>query len=206
MRSLDPFHGLSRAQRREVEALPADDPDRWDDDQITDLLLVEAPDLDASIDCKLLVKHAFARLSERQERILRLRYGFAGVGCHTYREVGAELGVTVERARQIEQGEQRKIVRRFKHRKLLTCAELQRLEAKHHEPHMRRDSDPPSLPSPLVYAQLGQILQPPLPIDSNLVDPTAKPPNARPIEHVDAPAPAQRPWAPLWSLLTRLWN
>jgi hypothetical protein len=115
-------------------------------------------------------------------------------------------GLTVERARHIELGAQRKIVRRLKHRKLLSSNELQRLEEKHLKPRTRWGGDRPYVPSPTVYGQLGRILQPSLRTDPELVDLTAEPPKALRIKHVDAPARAQRPVARLWSILARIWN
>ncbi|MBK9714468.1 MAG: sigma-70 family RNA polymerase sigma factor [Kouleothrix sp.] len=45
---------------------------------------------------------ALGRLSERERRIITLRYGLADGRTHTLDEVGRELGMTRERARQIE--------------------------------------------------------------------------------------------------------
>lgn len=44
---------------------------------------------------------ALLRLSERQERVVRLRYGIGGVGEHTLKEIGEEIGTGREQARRI---------------------------------------------------------------------------------------------------------
>jgi RNA polymerase primary sigma factor len=41
-------------------------------------------------------------LNEREQLVLRLRFGLSGVRAHTLEEIGERLGVTRERARQIE--------------------------------------------------------------------------------------------------------
>jgi RNA polymerase primary sigma factor len=41
-------------------------------------------------------------LNEREQLVLRLRFGLGGVRAHTLEEIGERLGVTRERARQIE--------------------------------------------------------------------------------------------------------
>ncbi|MBW2736648.1 MAG: sigma-70 family RNA polymerase sigma factor [Deltaproteobacteria bacterium] len=48
------------------------------------------------------VRRALATLTNREEKILRLRYGFGGCDTHTLEEVGSIIGVTRERIRQIE--------------------------------------------------------------------------------------------------------
>lgn len=48
-------------------------------------------------------------LTDREERVLRLRYGLIGGKAHTLEEVGKEFGVTRERIRQIEAKAMRKL-------------------------------------------------------------------------------------------------
>jgi RNA polymerase primary sigma factor len=45
---------------------------------------------------------ALAQLSERMRHVLELRFGLTGAVPKTLEEVGAELGVTRERVRQLE--------------------------------------------------------------------------------------------------------
>ena len=48
------------------------------------------------------IRNSLLTLSEREERVIRMRYGIDGVGVHTLEEVGQEFCVTRERIRQIE--------------------------------------------------------------------------------------------------------
>lgn len=56
--------------------------------------------LDSLIEKEFLCK-ALLALTARQERIVRLRFGIAGIGEHTLREIGEEIGVGPEAVRQI---------------------------------------------------------------------------------------------------------
>jgi RNA polymerase primary sigma factor len=48
-------------------------------------------------------------LTHRERRVLELRFGLGGSHCHTLEETGQSLGVTRERARQIEEGALQKL-------------------------------------------------------------------------------------------------
>ena len=48
------------------------------------------------------VKEVLSSLSDREQKILRMRFGLDGVKSHTLEEVGREFDVTRERIRQIE--------------------------------------------------------------------------------------------------------
>ena len=42
------------------------------------------------------------KLSPRQQQVLRLRFGMEDGACHSLEEIGTQMGVSKERARQIE--------------------------------------------------------------------------------------------------------
>ena len=49
-----------------------------------------------------LIRQMLEALTPRQQQVLRLRFGMDQGICHTYDEIGAQLGVSKQRARQIE--------------------------------------------------------------------------------------------------------
>ena len=48
------------------------------------------------------IRTLLATLNERQQRILRLHYGLEDGSCYSLEEIGKMLGISKERARQIE--------------------------------------------------------------------------------------------------------
>jgi len=90
--------------------------------------LIAAPDTVnplAALEMSSLREHvvqALSGLTEREQRVLRMRFGLGGSAEHTLEEVGKVFGVTRERIRQIE----RKALQKLRHphlgRKLLTFA------------------------------------------------------------------------------------
>jgi RNA polymerase primary sigma factor len=90
--------------------------------------LIEAPDAvnpyavaEASA-LKETVAEALSGLSEREQRILRMRFGIGGSPEHTLAEVGEMFGLTRERIRQIEAAALAKLRHPRRGRKLLTFA------------------------------------------------------------------------------------
>jgi RNA polymerase primary sigma factor len=70
------------------------------------------------------VAEALAELTEREQRILSMRFGIGGAGEHTLEEVGKVFGVTRERIRQIEAKALAKLREPKRARKLVTFAEF----------------------------------------------------------------------------------
>jgi RNA polymerase primary sigma factor len=66
---------------------------------------------------------ALSGLSEREQRILRMRFGIGGSAEHTLAEVGEVFGLTRERIRQIEASALAKLRNPARGRKLLTFAQ-----------------------------------------------------------------------------------
>ena len=69
-----------------------------------------------------LVGKLVGKLPERQARVLRSRFGLAGERQRTLEEIGEDLGITRERARQIEQGALRKLRKMMLKQKVITLA------------------------------------------------------------------------------------
>ena len=92
--------------------------------------LIKAPDAvdpQAAAEASALtgfVAEALAELTEREQRILSMRFGLGGAGEHTLEEVGKVFGVTRERIRQIEAKALAKLREPKRARKLVTFAEF----------------------------------------------------------------------------------
>jgi RNA polymerase primary sigma factor len=91
--------------------------------------LIAAPDAvdpHAVVEATALRKHvadALADLTPREQRILHMRFGLAGMSEHTLEEVGKSFGVTRERIRQIEAKALEKLRRPSRANKLRAFAE-----------------------------------------------------------------------------------
>ena len=64
------------------------------------------------------VEEVLKALSDREAKVLRMRFGLAGSRMMTLEEVGKEFGVTRERIRQIEAKALRKLKHPSKRKKL----------------------------------------------------------------------------------------
>ena len=86
----------------------------------------DAPNPHAAAEASALaqsVAEALSGLPEREQRILRLRFGIGGTTEHTLAEVGEVFGLTRERIRQIEASALRKLRHPTRGRKLMTFAQ-----------------------------------------------------------------------------------
>jgi RNA polymerase primary sigma factor len=86
----------------------------------------DAIDPHAVAEASALKKHvaeALAELTPREQRILHMRFGLAGMTEHTLEEVGKTFGVTRERIRQIEARALEKLRRPSRSSKLKAFAE-----------------------------------------------------------------------------------
>ncbi|MDP7061412.1 MAG: sigma-70 family RNA polymerase sigma factor [Planctomycetota bacterium] len=62
----------------------------------------ESPELGENSAMTSYLEHAVKRLSEREQEVMRMRFGLGGVGIKTLSEVGSSLGISLERVRQIQ--------------------------------------------------------------------------------------------------------
>jgi RNA polymerase primary sigma factor len=71
-----------------------------------ELLASDRPEPDdevAASDRDQRVSEVVERLPEAERKVIRLRFGLTGDEPHSFRQIGSELGITQERARQLEQ-------------------------------------------------------------------------------------------------------
>ena len=87
-------------------------------DFVEDLAAVVPADAAARALLNEAVEEALEELSERERRVVRLRFGLDDGQAHTLEEVGKEFGVTRERIRQIEAKALEKIRTHEKSRRL----------------------------------------------------------------------------------------
>ena len=66
------------------------------------------------------VRILLSQLPERESTVLRLRYGIPDDHCRTLDEIGAQLGVTRERVRQIQMRAERRLREMLKRRSSFT--------------------------------------------------------------------------------------
>ncbi len=105
-----PGVGVERVEEiQKVSRLPVsleepigEDSDSSLGDFIEDRELPGLEDMALSQILKETMEEALCTLTDREGRVLRLRFGMAGGRPHTLEEVGREFGVTRERIRQIE--------------------------------------------------------------------------------------------------------
>ena len=110
---------LSRAARREIKLLVSTDADSGDIvDQEIFTLEGNSLSLDDQLSLRQMLEIGLRGLTPREERILRLRYGLAGVGCHTLQEIGVQFDTTSERVRQLEMSAHRKLITQWRKREL----------------------------------------------------------------------------------------
>ena len=114
-------HWLLRVSRRSVSL---DKPIGNEDDasELGDFIVDETALSPIQITERRLLRESLeqmlAALTPREDRVLRLRFGLNGDHAHTLKEIGERIGVTRERARQIE-GKALRKVRHPRHRRVL---------------------------------------------------------------------------------------
>ena len=80
-------------------------------DVVPDEHLEPADDTVYDVECREHLGRLFESLTEREQHIMRLRYGLDGHRAHTLSEIGRTIGLTRERIRQIESIAMRKLKR-----------------------------------------------------------------------------------------------
>jgi len=87
-------------------------------DFIEDKLIPSPPDTVIHINLKEQIEQALKSLTEREAKVLKMRFGLGGGNEHTLEEVGQQFKVTRERIRQIEAKALRKLKHPSRSRKL----------------------------------------------------------------------------------------
>jgi RNA polymerase primary sigma factor len=95
-----------------IESPVGDDGDSKLGDFVADAASVSAADEAVAGDLAVKVRALLGRLTPREAKVLRMRFGIDERGEHTLEQVGAAFGVTRERARQIEAAALKKLLRR----------------------------------------------------------------------------------------------
>ena len=54
------------------------------------------------LELKRTLDELLGKLDERQQQVLRMHYGLLDGNCYSFEQIGKELGISKERARQIE--------------------------------------------------------------------------------------------------------
>ncbi|NIM92063.1 MAG: RNA polymerase sigma factor RpoD [Candidatus Aminicenantes bacterium] len=92
-------------------------------DFIEDKLIPSPPDTVIHINLKEQIEQALKSLTEREAKVLKMRFGLGGGNEHTLEEVGQQFKVTRERIRQIEAKALRKLKHPSRSRKLRSFTE-----------------------------------------------------------------------------------
>lgn len=193
---------LSRATRREIKLLMSTDADSGEIvDQETFILEGNSLSLDDQISLRQMLEIGLRGLTPREERVLRLRYGLAGVGCHTFHEIGIQFDTTPERVRQLEMSAHRKLITQWRKRELWSSRDTRRRES-----NMRRrqlKSKPPVVPpkAPINDTE-GHRFPSPGEVSHNVDQGHIAEQQLRPV-HVEAAVSHVRPRQ---SLFSRTWN
>jgi RNA polymerase primary sigma factor len=98
-------------------------------DFIEDTLIPSPPDTVIHINLKEQIEEALKSLTEREGRVLKMRFGLGDGNEHTLEEVGQQFKVTRERIRQIEAKALRKLKHPSRSRKLKSFTDLPLLTA-----------------------------------------------------------------------------